>query len=117
MRFSNVIRSERELRSLMGGPIAPPVVEKTISSLDRHCLAFIGRAPFVLIVSSDSAGRMDISPKGDAKVGGSRGRERGNGSPGPHVAAPLAVDSLRSAVASAGPAAATRHVGPRVTCE
>jgi PPOX class probable FMN-dependent enzyme len=55
-----------ELRSLMGDPIAPPVVEKTLSSLDRHCLTFIGRTPFVLIASNDAAGRMDISPKGDA---------------------------------------------------
>lgn len=66
MEFSDVIRSEAELRDLMGAPIAPPVVEKTLSSLDRHCLAFIGRAPFLLIASGDSAGRMDISPKGDA---------------------------------------------------
>ena len=66
MKFSNVIRSEEELRTLMGGPIAPPVVEKTLSSLDRHCLAFIERSPFVLIASSDSEGRMDVSPKGDA---------------------------------------------------
>ena len=66
MRFSDVIRSEAELRDLMGPPIAPPVVEKTLSSLDRHCLAFISRAPFVLIASSDREGRMDISPKGDA---------------------------------------------------
>src|SRR5438477_9213632 len=66
MRFDDVIRSEAELRELMGEPIAPPVVEKTLSSLDRHCLAFISRAPFVLIASSDREGRMDISPKGDA---------------------------------------------------
>jgi uncharacterized protein len=50
----------------MGGPIAPPVVEKTLSSLDRHCLTFIKRSPFVLISSSNAEGRMDISPKGDA---------------------------------------------------
>jgi len=50
----------------MGGPIAPPVVEKTLSSLDRHCLTFINRSPFVLIASSSADGRMDISPKGDA---------------------------------------------------
>jgi PPOX class probable FMN-dependent enzyme len=55
-----------ELRALMGGPIAPPVVEKTLSSLDRHCLTFIKRSPFVLISSSSAEGRMDISPKGDA---------------------------------------------------
>jgi len=66
MKFNDIIRSEAELRELMGAPIAPPVVEKTLSSLDKHCLAFISRAPFVLIASSDSKGRMDISPKGDA---------------------------------------------------
>ncbi len=66
MKFSNIIRSEVELRALMGGPIAPPVVEKTLSSLDRHCLTFIKRSPFVLISSSNAEGRMDISPKGDA---------------------------------------------------
>jgi uncharacterized protein len=66
MRFSDIIRSEAELREVMGQPVAPPVVEKTLSALDRHCLTFIGRAPFVLIASSDREGRMDISPKGDA---------------------------------------------------
>lgn len=66
MNFNNVVRSEAELRGLMGDPIAPPVVEKTLSSLDRHCLAFIGRSPFVLIASSNAQGRMDISPRGDA---------------------------------------------------
>ena len=66
MKFSDIVRSEAELRELMGEPVAPPVVEKTLSALDRHCLAFIGRAPFVLVASSDREGRMDISPKGDA---------------------------------------------------
>ncbi len=66
MKFSNVVRSEVELRALMGGPVAPSVVEKTLTSLDRHCFAFIGRAPFVFVASMDGEGRMDISPKGDA---------------------------------------------------
>ena len=66
MKFNNVVRSEVELRALMGDPVAPPVVEKTLSSLDRHCLTFIKRSPFVLIASSNAEGRMDISPKGDA---------------------------------------------------
>ena len=66
MEFENVVRSEAELRMLMGGPIAPPVVEKTLRSLDRHCLTFIDRSPFVLIATSSADGRMDISPKGDA---------------------------------------------------
>jgi uncharacterized protein len=66
MKFSNVVRSVAELRSLMGDPVAASVVEKTLSSLDRHCLTFIERSPFVLIASSNAEGRMDISPKGDA---------------------------------------------------
>jgi len=66
MKFNDVVRSEAELRALMGEPVAPSVVEKTLSSVDRHCLAFISRAPFVLVASSDAKGQMDISPKGDA---------------------------------------------------
>lgn len=66
MEFNTIVQSEAELRELMGDPVAPPVVEKTLSSLDRHCLTFIARSPFVLIASSDAEGRMDISPKGDA---------------------------------------------------
>jgi PPOX class probable FMN-dependent enzyme len=66
VKFNSVVQTEAELRSLMGDPVAPSVVEKTLSSLDKHCLAFIGRSPFVFISSSDSSGQMDISPKGDA---------------------------------------------------
>ena len=66
MEFKDLVQSEAELRALMGGPVAPPVVEKTLTFLDRHRHTFIGRSPFVLIASSDSEGRMDISPKGDA---------------------------------------------------
>jgi PPOX class probable FMN-dependent enzyme len=50
----------------MGDPVAASVVDKTLSTLDRHCLTFIARSPFVLVSTSDGAGRMDISPKGDA---------------------------------------------------
>jgi uncharacterized protein len=66
VKFNDVVRSEEDLRALMGGPVAPPVVEKTLSALDRHCLTFIKRSPFVLIASSNAEGRMDVSPKGDA---------------------------------------------------
>jgi PPOX class probable FMN-dependent enzyme len=66
MQFASVIRSEAELRELMGGPVAAAVVDKTLSRLDRHCIAFIERAPFVLVSTSDGKGRVDISPKGDA---------------------------------------------------
>jgi len=66
MEFKDVIRSDDQLRALMGDPVAPSVVDKTLSRLDRHCLTFIARSPFVLVATSDGAGRMDISPKGDA---------------------------------------------------
>jgi PPOX class probable FMN-dependent enzyme len=66
MQFTDLVRSEGELRALMGSPVAPAVVDKTLSGLDRHCIAFIARSPFVLISSADGEGRMDISPKGDA---------------------------------------------------
>ena len=66
MEFRDLVQSETQLRALMGDPVGPPVVDKTLTSLDRHCRNFIGRSPFVLIASSDGKGRMDISPKGDA---------------------------------------------------
>jgi uncharacterized protein len=66
MQFNDVIASEAELRDMLGQPVVPAVVDKTLSKLDRHCIAFISRAPFVLISTADAEGRMDISPKGDA---------------------------------------------------
>jgi hypothetical protein len=38
MDFNTVIRSEAELRELMGDPVAPSVVEKTLSSLEENRL-------------------------------------------------------------------------------
>jgi len=66
MEFQDVIRSEEQLRALLGAPVAPAVVDKTMSTLDGHCLTFIARSPFVLVATSDGGGRMDVSPKGDA---------------------------------------------------
>jgi uncharacterized protein len=66
MQFNDVIASEAELRDMLGHPVVPAVVDKTLSKLDRHCIDFIARAPFVLISTADGTGRMDISPKGDA---------------------------------------------------
>ena len=65
MRFEGVVSSPSQLRELMGEPVHPIVVDKSLAALDRHCRAFIGRSPFVLIATCDRAGRMDISPKGD----------------------------------------------------
>ena len=64
MEFSEVITSEEELREVIGAPI-PRSLQKEITRLDVHCRALIASSPFVLIASSDAAGRMDVSPKGD----------------------------------------------------
>ena len=65
MQFKDVITDLAQFRELMGEP-PPPCVAKTIALMDRHCRAFIGRSPFVLIASVSARGQMDISPKGDA---------------------------------------------------
>ena len=38
---------------------------KVLSTLDQHCRNWIERSPFVVVSSVDTAGRMDLSPKGD----------------------------------------------------
>jgi PPOX class probable FMN-dependent enzyme len=63
--FAEVISTRAALRSLVGEPVHPLVVAKTLRALDRHCRAFINASPFVLVGTADRAGRMDISPKGD----------------------------------------------------
>lgn len=65
LRFNATITSQAQLRELMGEPVHPIVVAKTMAALDGHCRTFIDRSPFVLISSADRDGRMDISPKGD----------------------------------------------------
>ena len=65
LSFDATITSQAQLRELMGEPVHPIVVAKTMSALDGHCRTFIARSPFVLISSADGDGRMDISPKGD----------------------------------------------------
>lgn len=63
-RFSDVVTSEAQFRTVMGQPI-PLVVNKHIHALDDYCRRFIARSPFLLLASADGEGRMDVSPKGD----------------------------------------------------
>jgi PPOX class probable FMN-dependent enzyme len=65
IQFSGTINSQNQLRDLMGEPVHPIVVNKTLKALDGHCRTFIGRSPFMLVATADKAGRMDISPRGD----------------------------------------------------
>jgi hypothetical protein len=63
--FDHVVKSEQELRLLVGTPSQRAVL-KEHARLDEHCRAFIGLSPFVLVATSASDGRSDVSPKGDA---------------------------------------------------
>ena len=63
-RFNDVVTSEQQLRAVLGLPL-PHALKKEITQLDGHCRDFIARSPFVVVSSSDAAGNMDVSPKGD----------------------------------------------------
>jgi PPOX class probable FMN-dependent enzyme len=39
-------------------------LDKELDRLDEHCRRFVSLSPFVLVASSDSEGRCDVSPKG-----------------------------------------------------
>ena len=58
------ITSIEQLREQVGAP-RPRSLEKQLAALDRHCRAFIGRSPFMLLGTSGPDGRCDVSPKGD----------------------------------------------------
>lgn len=62
--FENVIRTEEELRDIMGHP-SEIVTRKTINYIDEHCRSFIESSPFITIATSDPKGNFDVSPKGD----------------------------------------------------
>ena len=64
MRFSDPITSVDQLRKVIPSP-SELVSDKEIDHVDHHCRAFIGRSPFVIVASSDGAGSIDLSPKGD----------------------------------------------------
>ena len=46
---------------------SPPkerTLRKQLDRLDRHCRAFIGLSPFVVMATADAEGRMDATPRG-----------------------------------------------------
>ena len=64
MKFDQTVTTLEELREVIPPP-SDLVTSKEVSELDEHCRDFIARSPFILIASSDGAGSIDISPKGD----------------------------------------------------
>nr|WP_246183437.1 MSMEG_1061 family FMN-dependent PPOX-type flavoprotein [Paenibacillus methanolicus] len=65
MPFKDFIRSEDELRQLLGEP-NPVVRRKTIGRIDRHCAEFMARSPLVFVATANGRGECDVSPRGDA---------------------------------------------------
>jgi len=63
--FKDTVTSREELRAIFGAPMERAVLKER-ASLDVHSRAFIASAPFVLIATSGTSGRCDVSPKGDA---------------------------------------------------
>lgn len=61
---SHVVRSAAQLKEILG-PDFPSQVNKVIDRIDPHCRAWIEHSPFVVVSSSNAAGEMDVSPKGD----------------------------------------------------
>lgn len=59
------LSTEAEIEAAIGKP-SQRVLAKVLDRLDDICRAFIARAPFVVVASCDSLGRIDVSPKGDA---------------------------------------------------
>ncbi|HWK22493.1 MAG TPA: pyridoxamine 5'-phosphate oxidase family protein [Ureibacillus sp.] len=62
--FENTIKSEEELRSIIGDP-SELVKNKVINHLDHHCIDFISKSPFLVLSTSDKYGYCDASPRGD----------------------------------------------------
>lgn len=58
------IDDEAALRALLGEP-SPLVCAKLADRLVAETRPFVERAPFVLLATSDRAGRCDVSPRGD----------------------------------------------------
>ena len=58
------VRSEAELRALIGSP-APRTRDKARPSLHQHDREWLARSPFCLIATSAADGSCDVSPKGD----------------------------------------------------
>ena len=63
--FSHLVRTEDELREIVGTPSGRAVLKEQ-KALDEHTRAFIARSPFVLVATAGADGRCDVSPKGDA---------------------------------------------------
>jgi len=59
------IKTVEQLRAVIGNEV-PGLAEKNVDRLDEYALAFLAKSPFLIMATSDAAGSLDASPKGDA---------------------------------------------------
>ena len=59
------VDSADQIAAILGQPVAG-VAAKVADRLDATCRDFIAHSPLVLVSTFDAAGRLDVSPKGDA---------------------------------------------------
>lgn len=64
VRTDHLIRTEAELRDLIGHP-ADLVCSKVTDRLNPLTSQYVERSPFVLVATSDADGGCDVSPRGD----------------------------------------------------
>lgn len=62
--MSHEIKTIQELRAVIGEE-PPGLQDKNIDHLDQFAKDFIAASPFIVLSTSDQAGRCDASPKGD----------------------------------------------------
>jgi PPOX class probable FMN-dependent enzyme len=62
---TEIITTETELRTIVPTPPNATQDIKIIDHIDKHCRVWIERSPFLVMTTSDRAGRLDCSPKGD----------------------------------------------------
>lgn len=60
---ADAIVSVDALRALYAAP-KERALRKQLATLDRHCIAFIARSPFVVLSTCGADGRLDASPRG-----------------------------------------------------
>ena len=63
-QFQRVVTSPDELTELLGSP-SESGLKKQLSQLDSYMTEFIAAAPFMLLGTTGSDGRCDVSPRGD----------------------------------------------------
>ncbi len=65
MSDKHAITSEAELRAVVGAEVHG-LAEKNIDYLNDFAVAYLARAPFMILATADAEGNLDASPKGDA---------------------------------------------------